>query len=41
MLFFQPTVRRTREEGLKQGKPQGCQQSQHDHSLEPPGVNIA
>ena len=32
MLFIQPTVRRTREEDLQQGKPQGCRQSHLDHS---------
>ena len=32
MLFVQPTVRRIREEDLKQGKPQGCGQEPPDHS---------
>ena len=27
MPVIQPTVRRIREEDLKQGKPQGCRQS--------------
>ena len=38
MLFIQPTVRRIREEDLRQGKLRGCRQEPLGPQLEPPAV---